>query len=58
VPTPIRAPNANAVAERWVGTVRAECLGWLPIVGRGHLHQLRHVYVDHYNTHRPQGTRR
>jgi hypothetical protein len=35
--TPVQAPNANAVAERFVGTVRAECLDWLLIVGRGHL---------------------
>ena len=35
--TPVQAPNANAYAERWIGTVRAECLDWLLIVGRGHL---------------------
>jgi len=35
--TPVQAPNANAVAERWVGTVRTEWLDWLLIVGRGHL---------------------
>jgi putative transposase len=51
--TPVRAPTANAYAERWVGTVRAECLDWLLIVGRGHLEQALRVYVEHYNTHRP-----
>jgi putative transposase len=51
--TPVRAPTANAYAERWVGTVRAECLDWLLIVGRGHLEQVLRVYVEHYNRHRP-----
>jgi putative transposase len=37
--TPVQAPNANAYAERWIRTVRAECLDWLLIVGRGHLEQ-------------------
>ena len=50
--TPVQAPNANA-AERWVGTVRAECVDWLLIVGRGHLEQVLKVYVKHYNEHRP-----
>jgi putative transposase len=53
VVTPGRAPTANAYAERWVGTVRAECLDWLLIVGRGHLEQVLRVYVEHYNRHRP-----
>jgi putative transposase len=51
--TPVRAPKANAYAERWVRTVRAECLDWLLIVGRGHLEQVLRVYVEHYNRHRP-----
>jgi transposase InsO family protein len=49
----VRAPTANAHAERWVRTVRAECLDWLLIVGRGHLEHVLRVYVDHYNFHRP-----
>ena len=51
--TPVQAPNANAFAERWVRTVRAECLDWLLIVGRGHLEQVLRIYVGHYNQHRP-----
>jgi putative transposase len=51
--TPVRAPTANAYAERWVRTVRAECLDWLLIVSRGHLEKLLRVYVQHYNAHRP-----
>jgi putative transposase len=51
--TPLQAPRANAYAERWVRTVRAECLDWLLIVGRGHLEQVLRVYLGHYNRHRP-----
>jgi putative transposase len=50
--TPVQAPNANAYAQRWVGTVRAECLDWLLIVGRGNLEQVLQVYVEHCNRHR------
>ncbi len=51
--TPVQAPRANAYAERWVQTVRAECLDWLLIVSRGHLEQILRVYVAHYNRYRP-----
>jgi len=51
--TPVRAPKANAYAERWVRTVRAECLDWLLIAGRAHLEQILRVYAEHYNAHRP-----
>jgi putative transposase len=51
--TPVRAPNANAVAERWVGTVRRECLDQLLIVGRQQLVGVLRAYVEHYNRRRP-----
>ncbi len=51
--TPIQAPNANAVAERWVGTVRRECLDQLLIVGRHQLVRVLRRYVEHYNQRRP-----
>ncbi len=51
--TPFRAPKANAFAERWVGTVRRDCLDWLLISSRRQLERVLHIYVDHYNTHRP-----
>ena len=53
VRTPVRAPKANAIAERFVRTVRAECLDWLLIFNRGHLERVLRVYVDHYNRERP-----
>jgi putative transposase len=43
--TPVQTPNANAVAERWVGTVRRECLDHLLVVGRQHLVHVLHGYV-------------
>jgi hypothetical protein len=51
--TPVQAPNANAVAERWVGTVRRECLDHLLIVGRRQLVRVLRRYVEHYNQRRP-----
>jgi putative transposase len=51
--TPIRAPQANAYAERFVRTVRTECLDWLLILGRRHLERLLRVYTAHYNSERP-----
>lgn len=51
--TPIRAPNANAFAERWVRSARADCLDWLLITNRWHLERVLSEYVDHYNAERP-----
>jgi putative transposase len=51
--TPIQAPNANAHAERWVRTLRADCLDRILILGRRHLEHVLRVYRRHYNEHRP-----
>jgi len=51
--TPIRAPNANAHAERLIATVRAECLDWTLILGRRHLDRTLRTYAEHYNRGRP-----
>ena len=53
VRTPIQAPRANAFAERFVGTVRRECLDWILVIGRRQLERVLHTYVDHDNSHRP-----
>jgi hypothetical protein len=49
VKTPARAPKANAIAERFVCTVRSECLDWLLIFNGRHLERVLRVYVDHHN---------
>jgi putative transposase len=51
--TPVRAPNANAHVERWVGSIRRECLDRLLILGRRQLEHVLRVYVRHYNRGRP-----
>jgi putative transposase len=53
VKTPVRAPKANGIAERFVRTVRSECLDWLLVLNRRHLERVLRIYVDHYNRHRP-----
>jgi transposase InsO family protein len=51
--TPVRAPNANAYVERWVGSVRRECRDRLLIVGRGQLEHVLRISIRHYNRRRP-----
>jgi putative transposase len=53
VKTPVRAPQAHAIAERFVRTIRTECLDWLLILNRRHLERVLRVFVEHYNTQRP-----
>jgi len=48
-----RAPTANAYAERWVRTVRTECLDWILVWNRRHFEGVLTEYVRHYNTARP-----
>ena len=54
--TPARAPRANAIAERFIGTLRRECLDHLLITGSHHLAVVLREFVQHYNTHRPHRT--
>src|SRR5262249_8010219 len=49
VRTPIQVPQANGIAERFVRTVRSECLDWLLILNAWHLEQVLAVFIDHYN---------
>jgi putative transposase len=53
IKTPVRSPRANAYAERWVRTVRSECLDWMLVLGRRHLERVLREYVSHYNHQRP-----
>jgi transposase InsO family protein len=53
VRAPFQAPRARAHAERWVGTVRRECLDWLFVLGQRHLERVLPECVDHYNASRP-----
>ena len=51
--SPVRAPRANAIAERWAAGARRECLDRMLITGERHLRLVLGEYAGHYNTHRP-----
>jgi putative transposase len=53
IKAPVQAPRANAIAERWVGSARRECLDRMLVTGERHLRLVLGEYIDHYNSHRP-----
>jgi transposase InsO family protein len=53
IKAPVRAPQARAHAERWVGSVRRECLDRVLIIGGRQLDHVLATYVAHHNEHRP-----
>jgi putative transposase len=57
IKTPVRSPRANSYAERYVGTLRRECLDHLLIHGERHLRRILTEYAQHYNDHRPHQAR-
>ena len=57
IKAPERAPLARAHAERWIGSLRRECLGRLLILGGRHVERVVATYTLHYNEHRPHRSR-
>jgi putative transposase len=57
IKTPVQSPQANSFAERYVGTLRRECLDHLLIHGERHMRQILAEYARHYNEHRPHQSR-
>jgi transposase InsO family protein len=52
----VQAPRANAIAERWIGTLRRELLDRMLILNQRQLGTVLAEYVAHFNTHRPHRT--
>ena len=53
ITTPTRAPRANAIMERWIGSLGREVLDRMLILNARHLRRVLAEYEDHFNTHRP-----
>lgn len=53
IKSPVQAPRANAIAERWISSARREFLDRMLVTGERHLRLVIGEYVDHYNGHRP-----
>jgi Integrase core domain len=51
--TPVRTPQANAHCERFIGTVRRECLDWMIPLNERHVRSVLAEWISHYNSERP-----
>jgi transposase InsO family protein len=56
IATPVRAPKANAIAERLIGTLRRECLDHIIVLDQQHLQSVLTEFVPYYNQERPHRT--
>jgi transposase InsO family protein len=54
--TPRKAPKANAICERWIGTARRECLDFMIPISETHIRQTMRCWVEHYNRARPHSS--